>query len=249
MYENADVQDRCYENVDHSQPQNDDDECYEAEAGLARDRETDAMVQTTRDNPTARQQSVESRASSGYEHFDPADPRFSHGSETAEDDDMYEEVNKPKKRPASLLQAIAKLSTPTKPRTADRVTHPSSIRQGARGKGRLGKKPKPDPRPKLAVYTKPKPSPRPKPKTAERDSDNLYLPMSKASRENARERGEDSGNGARRNSSTSHDETTEAADDMYVNLPQNRAGSQRVKQSYAPEGRKYGDDLYDTTTG
>ena len=246
-------------------------------AGLARDRETDAMVPTTRHKPTSQQsvesrassgyehfdpadkrsdamvpttrhkptsqQSVESRASSGYEHFDPADMRSSRRSETAEYDDMYEEVNKPRKRPGSLLQAIAKLSTPAKPRTAVRVTHLS------RGKGSLGKKPKPDPRPKLAVYTKPKPSPRPKPKLSERDSDDMYIPMSKGSRENARERGENSGNGPRRNSSTSHDETADAAGDMYVNLPQNRAGSKRVKRSYAPDGRKYGDDLYDTTTG
>ena len=247
MYENAGVQDRCYENVDNSRPQNEDGECYQPEAGLARDRETDAMVPTARDKPTARQ-SVDSRGSSDYESLDPADKRSSRRSETV-DDDMYEEMSKPRKRPASLLQATAKLSTPTKPRIAARVTNPSGTRQGARGKGRLGKKPKPDPRHKIKIDTKLKPSPRTKPEPSERDSDNLYLPMSKGSRENARERGENSGNGARRNSSNSQNETTEAADDMYVHLPQDRAGRRRVKRSYAPDGRKYGDDLYDTAVG
>ena len=82
-----------------------------------------------------------------YEAFEQTDERSSGTSETAEDDNLYEEVSSSSKRTTSLV-----------PNTAN----PPHTREDARGKGRLGKKPKPDPRPQINTGRKPKPDPRPK---------------------------------------------------------------------------------------
>ena len=123
MYLNTGAKDQFYENASHLLSS------QEMEAKAASDAES-AREMDSENDP-----------------FEPTDDSSSSTSETAEDDNVYEEVSSTSNGTASLVQNTA---------------NPSHIRAGACGKGGLGKKPKPGPRPKVNTCRKLKPGPRPK---------------------------------------------------------------------------------------